>query len=99
VNGAECEPLLHKDKELLRHEAASMLAGLGWSWTRRRTRGRDGVKHKYEDVIAVPAGFSSPGVRLVPSPTPTAGDEFILVHDVTGRVISRRYSPATWARW
>ena len=28
VNGAECEPLLHKDKELLRHEAASMLAGL-----------------------------------------------------------------------
>ncbi len=28
VNGAECEPLLHKDKELLRHEAPAMLAGL-----------------------------------------------------------------------
>jgi Na+-translocating ferredoxin:NAD+ oxidoreductase RnfC subunit len=28
VNAAECEPLLHKDKELLAHEAEPMLRGL-----------------------------------------------------------------------
>ena len=40
VNGAECEPLLHKDKELLRHEAPAMLAGLDdGDGPRRRERG------------------------------------------------------------
>ena len=34
VNGAECEPLLHKDKELLHHFAGPLLRGL---------RGRDGA--------------------------------------------------------
>ena len=28
VNGAECEPLLHKDKELLLHHADDMLRGI-----------------------------------------------------------------------
>ena len=28
VNGAECEPLLHKDKELLMHHADDMLRGI-----------------------------------------------------------------------
>ena len=28
VNAAECEPLLHKDKELLKHQAEPMLRGL-----------------------------------------------------------------------
>jgi Na+-translocating ferredoxin:NAD+ oxidoreductase RnfC subunit len=28
VNAAECEPLLHKDKELILHESRAMLAGL-----------------------------------------------------------------------
>ena len=28
VNGAECEPLLHKDKELLLHHADDMLKGI-----------------------------------------------------------------------
>ena len=90
VNGAECEPLLHKDKELLRHEAPAMLAGLRLVMDRVGAReGVIGVKHKYEDVIASLRLQLPAGVRLVPlTDTYPAGDEFILVHDVTGRVIS-----------
>ncbi len=89
VNGAECEPLLHKDKELLRHEASSMLAGLRVVMDRVGAQeGVVGVKHKYEDVIATLRTQLPAGVRVVPlSDTYPAGDEFILVHDVTGRVI------------
>ena len=89
VNGAECEPLLHKDKELLRHEASSMLAGLGVVMDRvGASEGVIGVKHKYDDVIASLRSQLPAGVRVVPlSDTYPAGDEFILVHDVTGRVI------------
>jgi cobalamin reductase len=89
VNGAECEPLLHKDKELLRHESASMLAGLRIVMDRVGAReGVVGVKHKYDEVIASLRTGLPAGVRVVPlSDTYPAGDEFILVHDVTGRVI------------
>jgi len=89
VNGAECEPLLHKDKELLRHESTSMLAGLRVVMDRvGASEAVVGVKHKYEDVIASLRAQLPPGVRVVPlSDTYPAGDEFVLVHDVTGRVI------------
>jgi Na+-translocating ferredoxin:NAD+ oxidoreductase RnfC subunit len=89
VNGAECEPLLHKDKELLRHEAAAMLAGLRAVMERvGASEGVIGVKHKYDDVIASLRSELPAGVRVVPlSDTYPAGDEFVLVHDVTGRVI------------
>ena len=52
VNGAECEPLLHKDKELLRHETKAMLAGLATVMDRvGASEAVVGVKNKYEDVI------------------------------------------------
>jgi Na+-translocating ferredoxin:NAD+ oxidoreductase RnfC subunit len=89
VNGAACEPLLHKDKELLRHEAASMLAGLRVVMDRVGAReGVIGVKDTYEDVIASLRPLLPAGVRVAPlTDTYPAGDEFVLVHDVTGRVI------------
>ncbi len=89
VNAAECEPLLHKDKELLRHQAEAMFLGLRSSM---EILGADeaviGIKHKYEDVIASLKPRLPPGVRIFPlSDSYPAGDEFILVHDITGRVI------------
>lgn len=89
VNGAECEPLLHKDKELLRHEAPAMLAGLKTVMDRvGASEGVVGVKDKYEDVIRALQAALPAGVRTFPlSDTYPAGDEFVLVHDVTGRVI------------
>ncbi len=89
VNGAECEPLLHKDKELLLHEAAPMLRGLRLAMARVGAReGIVGVKEKYRAVLAALEPQLPPGVRLLPlRDTYPAGDEFVLVHDAIGRVI------------
>lgn len=89
VNGAECEPLLHKDKELMHHHAPEMLRGLRVAMDRTgASEAVIGVKNKYHDIIGSLAAQSPPGVRVLPlSDSYPAGDEFILVHDVTGRVI------------
>ncbi len=89
VNGAECEPLLHKDKELLRHEAGAMLAGLKTVMDRvGASEGVVGVKNKYDDVLRALQPVLPAGTRTFPlSDSYPAGDEFILVRDVTGRVI------------
>jgi Na+-translocating ferredoxin:NAD+ oxidoreductase RnfC subunit len=89
VNGAECEPLLHKDKELLQHEVVPLLRGLAVAMERVGAReGIIAVKDKYEDVMRGLRPQLPRSVRLFPlTDTYPAGDEFILVHDVTGRII------------
>lgn len=89
LNAAECEPLLHKDKELLSRHGDEVLEGM------RRARAMTGakrcvigIKNKYADVIAqlerhLPDGFEIVALR----DTYPAGDEFLLVYDVTKRVI------------
>jgi Na+-translocating ferredoxin:NAD+ oxidoreductase RnfC subunit len=66
-----------------------MLAGLRVVMDRvGASEGVVGVKHKYEDVIAALRRELPSGVRVQPlSDSYPAGDEFVLVHDVTGRVI------------
>lgn len=89
VNGAECEPLLHKDKELLQHQAGPMLRGLDVAMALVGAReGVVGVKEKYRAVLEALGPQLRAGVRLLPlRDTYPAGDEFVLVHDATGRVI------------
>ena len=89
VNGAECEPLLHKDKELMQHEAAPMLRGLAAVMRLvSAEQGIIGIKNKYTAVQEALAPQLPAGVRILPlSDTYPAGDEFMLVYDVLGRVI------------
>lgn len=89
VNGAECEPLLHKDKELMQHYAAPMLRGLQVAMDLTGAgEGVIGVKNKYKEIIEQLGALAPPGIRVFPlSDSYPAGDEFILVHDVTGKVI------------
>lgn len=89
VNAAECEPLLHKDKELLLHHAEPFLHGLATAMGLvGATAGIIGIKNKYSDIIAAISRQAPGGVRVQPlSNSYPAGDEFILVHDVLGRVI------------
>ena len=89
VNGAECEPLLHKDKELMHHHAPAMLRGLRIAMEcTDASEGVIGVKNKYKEIIESLGAQAPSGVRVFPlSDSYPAGDEFILVHDVTGRVI------------
>jgi Na+-translocating ferredoxin:NAD+ oxidoreductase RnfC subunit len=97
LNAAECEPLLHKDKELLRHYAPEVLDGLDQA---RRLVGAAeavvGIKEKYHDVIDQLRPMLLPGMRLVElSDSYPAGDEFILVYDVTKRIIAPGKIPLT----
>ena len=89
ANAAECEPLLHKDKELLHHRAEPFLRGLAMAMEMvGAPEGVVGIKEKYHEIIAALESAAPPGVRVVPLPDVyPAGDEFILVHMVTGRVI------------
>lgn len=89
ANAAECEPLLHKDKELLHHHADPFLRGLTLAMRMVGAReGVIGIKEKYQEIIDALQAQAPAGVRVVPLPDCyPAGDEFILVHMVTGRVI------------
>ena len=89
ANAAECEPLLHKDKELLHHHAEPFLRGMQMAMQMVGAReGAIGIKEKYHEIIAALEQQAPAGVRVVPLPDVyPAGDEFILVHMVTGRVI------------
>src|SRR5579859_270338 len=89
ANAAECEPLLHKDKELLLHHSEPFLRGLLSAVEMVGAReGVIGIKEKYHEIIDAIGREAPAGIRVVPLPDVyPAGDEFILVHLVTGRVI------------
>ncbi|MGN6367565.1 MAG: SLBB domain-containing protein [Phycisphaerae bacterium] len=89
LNAAECEPLLHKDKELLRAYPQEILAGLEAA---RHLVGADkaviGIKYKYTDVIETLRSHLARNMEIAElSDSYPAGDEFILVYDTTGRII------------
>ena len=90
LNAAECEPLLHKDKELIRHNADRIVEGL-----RRAVElvgakeAVVGIKEKYKDVVAAIQRVLPGNMRVAPLPDVyPSGDEFILVYLTLGRVIA-----------
>jgi Na+-translocating ferredoxin:NAD+ oxidoreductase RnfC subunit len=90
ANGAECEPLLYKDRELMLEESERFIKGLQVIQTITGAKTVTVcVKEKNADVIDVlqplmdPLGFKS---LVYPNVYP-AGDEYVLVHAVTGRLI------------
>lgn len=89
ANAAECEPLLHKDKELLHHHAAPFLRGMAIAMELvGASQGIIGIKEKYHEIIAALEQQVPPNIRVASLPDVyPAGDEFILVHLVTGRII------------
>jgi Na+-translocating ferredoxin:NAD+ oxidoreductase RnfC subunit len=89
VNGAECEPLLHKDKELMHHMGGPMLRGLAAVMEIvGAEQGIVGIKNKYTAVQEALAPQLAGSVRILSlKDTYPAGDEFLLVFDATGRVI------------
>lgn len=89
INAAECEPLLHKDKEVLRAEGQGVIDGLATAMGLVGAgRGIIGIKGKYADVIELLTPKLGPGMEIVPlADAYPSGDEFILVYDTLGRVI------------
>jgi Na+-translocating ferredoxin:NAD+ oxidoreductase RnfC subunit len=90
ANGAECEPLLHKDLELMKHFPAEILSGLDLMMKATGARrAKLGVKEKHAAAVeAIRSRLKPDTADLVflgdfyPS-----GDEFELVYKATGRLI------------
>ena len=90
VNGAECEPLIHKDVELMMRDSATILRGLqAMMAATGATRGIVGIKKKNRQAIET---FSQTligtGIELLElGDFYPAGDEYELVQMATGRLI------------
>jgi Na+-translocating ferredoxin:NAD+ oxidoreductase RnfC subunit len=90
ANGAECEPLLHKDAVVMEENAPELVRGMELAM--EATGAKDGVigikgkkKHAVEAVTAACKG-SRVRVQLLGDYYP-AGDEYDLVYNVTGKLI------------
>jgi Na+-translocating ferredoxin:NAD+ oxidoreductase RnfC subunit len=90
ANGAECEPLLKADQQLLLAEADALIAGLRAAMQATGAlRGTIAVKHKNADAITIlerRAGAEGIAVHALDDVYP-AGDEQTLTYEVTGRVV------------
>ncbi|MDO8539635.1 MAG: 4Fe-4S dicluster domain-containing protein [Opitutaceae bacterium] len=90
ANGAECEPLLHKDAAIMEHEAAAIVRGMLLSMEAVGAReGVVGIKAKNTHAVEAIRGASAGTavrVHLLGDYYP-AGDEYDLVHEVTGKLI------------
>ncbi|HTP12776.1 MAG TPA: 4Fe-4S dicluster domain-containing protein [Bacteroidota bacterium] len=90
ANGAECEPLLHKDLELLIHEPEAVTEGMRLMMeSTGAKKGIVGVKRKYEERLGglvKAAEQHGIEVRWLGDFYPT-GDEYVLVYEATKRLI------------
>jgi Na+-translocating ferredoxin:NAD+ oxidoreductase RnfC subunit len=90
ANGAECEPLLHKDAVLMEENAAELVRGMQLAMEAVGAKdGVIGIKAKKKQAVeAVEAACkgTNVGIKLLGDYYP-AGDEYDLVYNVTGRLI------------
>lgn len=91
VNGAECEPLLHKDAVLMEHQAVAMVQGVLLTMEAVGAKvGIIGIKaknqHAIEAVEAACRGEPRLRIHQLGDYYP-AGDEYDLVYETTGRLI------------
>lgn len=97
VNAAECEPLIHKDKQILLHHTADFLAGLNMIMEAASAReGIIGIKGKHTLIIDHLNNSIGKGIRVVPiGDFYPAGDEITLIYETTGKVVEAGKLPNT----
>jgi Na+-translocating ferredoxin:NAD+ oxidoreductase RnfC subunit len=91
ANGAECEPLLHKDFELMKHHAPEVVGGMRLMMEATGAKlGKFGIKEKNAEAIqAIEPEVRKAGnieMCLLGDFYPS-GDEYELVYSATGRLI------------
>ena len=100
VNAAECEPLLRTDRYTMKHRAYDIIDAIDAVGEHLRARKRViAIKEHYHDEIAcleeaIKAKNSSAEFCFLENFYP-AGDEQIMVYEVTGRVIPPSGIPST----
>ncbi len=90
ANGAECEPLLHKDAVIMEEQAPALVQGM--LLAKEAVGARDaviGIKSKKKQAVeAVQEACKGTSVRIhLLGDYYPAGDEYDLVYEVTGRLI------------
>lgn len=90
VNAAECEPLLHKDKQLLIHKRETFFKGLTTVMNAVGARqGLIGIKAKHRSIIDRLQADLPVGVKIRPvEDFYPAGDEITLIRETTGKIIA-----------
>ncbi|MDO5553953.1 MAG: SLBB domain-containing protein [Planctomycetia bacterium] len=90
INGAECEPLLHKDKQLILTYGDRIVEGLSRAMALvGASRGIVGIKSKYSQVIDSIRPKLRAGMEIGPlDDVYPAGDEFILIYQTLGRILA-----------
>ncbi len=90
ANGAECEPLIHKDAELMKHFPKPILQGMEsmMDATQAKT-GKFGIKTKNAEALeALQQNLTSQRIEFVTlGDFYPSGDEYELVYTATGRLI------------
>ncbi|EGW35901.1 4Fe-4S dicluster domain-containing protein [Desulfosporosinus sp. OT] len=93
ANGAECEPLLRADQQLMAKLSTKLILGLKTVMLATGARqGYIGLKRKYEEAVSnlqrdiKEMGETSIQLFFLPDIYP-AGDEQVLVHEVTGKIV------------
>jgi Na+-translocating ferredoxin:NAD+ oxidoreductase RnfC subunit len=90
ANGAECEPLIHKDAELMKHFPAEIVAGMRLMMEATGARqGKFGIKTKNaQSLDAVRKHLPGTAIEIVElGDFYPSGDEYELVYSATGRLI------------
>jgi len=89
ANGAECEPLIHKDYELMLHFPKEIMWGLELLIeSTSAKKGFFGIKEKNEKVISEVSRHLNGKTELTKlGDFYPSGDEFELVYEATGRLI------------
>jgi RnfABCDGE-type electron transport complex C subunit len=91
ANGAECDPLLRSDQQLMAKRAAEVVEGLRLVMQASGAeRGVIALKREYASAVEALQRTIRPddnvSLHLMESHYP-AGDEFVLVYEVTGRLV------------
>ena len=91
ANGAECEPLIHKDAELMKHFPGRFLAGHGVHDGRHPGADRE-IRHQDQERGGARGAAAESALRSGSSSSTLgdfypSGDEYELVYTATGRLI------------
>lgn len=91
ANGSECEPILSSDRTMMVKKAEQLIAGIQYAM--QATNAKQGViglkKHYTDAIVALTEVLPQNGsirLHLLDNYYP-AGDEFLLVYEITGKVI------------
>lgn len=89
MNAAECEPLLHKDMQMLLHYPDEVLKGLKAVMQITGARsGIIGIKEKHQEEIELLNSKVNDDIAIVPvEDVYPAGDEITLIYMTTGRLV------------